>query len=696
MSGAFRYSRWDGSQQGFDLDADSLLSQMTDDLLYHGDIEAALRRMLQQGFTDRDGRQIEGLRDLLERLRQQRREEQERYDLGGVYDDIARELDEVVEAERAEIDRLQQEARSSGDERRRQVTDEVGAERRMQLELMPRDLPGRVQALSDYEFTSSEARERFEQLLERLRRELTQSYLDRMAGAMASAGPEEREHLRSALDALNRMIEQRAAGEELDPSFEDFISRYGDIFPGNAQNLDELLEQLAARMAAASAMLASMTAEQRAQLQSLMDQLLGDMDLAWQMNRLGDNLRMAMPGAGWDRRYQMSGTDPLGLGEATDLFERLGDLDQLEQMLRGAPSPGALAEVDIERAAQLLGPDAAASLEQLAELARRLEKAGLIEQREGRLELTPRGIRRIGRNALSELFARLSRDRIGRHEIVRTGLGAERAEETKHYEYGDPFDLHIERTIRNAIVRRSAEGGAAGGASGAEVAALPVRLQPEDFEVERTEDLTRTATVLMIDLSLSMPMRDNFLAAKKVAMALQSLISTQFPRDYLGLVGFSEVAREIEAHELPEVSWDFVYGTNMQHAFLLARRMLARQSGTKQIIMITDGEPTAHLLDGGVPFFNYPPVRATVDATLTEVARCTKAGIRINTFMIGDTVHLRDFVEQMTRLNRGRAFFTTPETLGDYVLVDFIDQKRAQAGGGRSSSYRGRSGRRGA
>jgi uncharacterized protein with von Willebrand factor type A (vWA) domain len=703
VSGAFRYSRWDGSQQGFDLDADSLLSQMTDDLLYHGDIEAALRRMLQQGFTDRDGREIAGLRELLERLRQARREEQERYDLGGVYDDIARELEEVVAMERAEIDRLEEEAQASGDERRSQVTEEVGAERRMQLELMPRDLPGRVQALSDYDFTSSEARERFEELLERLRRELTQSYLDRMAGAMASAGPEEREHLRAALDALNRMIEQRAAGDELDPSFEDFMSRYGDIFAGNPQNLDELLEQLAARMAAASAMLASMTPEQRAQLQSLMDQLLGDMDLAWQLNRLGDNLRMAMPEAGWDRRYQMSGTDPLGLAQATDLFERLGDLDQLEQMLRGAPSPGALAEVDIERAAQLLGPDAAASLEQLAELARRLEKAGLIEQREGRLELTPRGIRRIGRNALSELFARLSRDRVGRHEIARTGLGAERAEETKQYEYGDPFDLDIERTIRNAIVRRSAEwsdpvaGGAAGSPrpGGADVARLPVRLQPEDFEVERTEDLTRTATVLMIDLSLSMPMRDNFLAAKKVAMALQSLISTQFPRDYLGLVGFSEVAREIEAHELPEVSWDFVYGTNMQHAFLLARRMLARQSGTKQIIMITDGEPTAHLLDGGVPFFNYPPVRATVDATLTEVARCTKAAIRINTFMIGDTVHLREFVEQMTRLNRGRAFFTTPETLGDYVLVDFIDQKRAQSGGGRSS-HRRRTGRRGA
>jgi uncharacterized protein with von Willebrand factor type A (vWA) domain len=279
-------------------------------------------------------------------------------------------------------------------------------------------------------------------------------------------------------------------------------------------------------------------------------------------------------------------------------------------------------------------------------------------------------MRRIGQNALSDLFARLTQDRLGRHQVDPTGIGHERAYETKAYEFGDPFNLNIERTVRNAVQR-------AGGGT-------PVQLAPEDFEVDRTENLTRTSTVLMVDLSLSMPMRDNFLAAKKVAMALHSLISTQYPRDYLGIVGFSEVARELKAEQLPEVSWDFVYGTNMQHAFLLSRRLLGRQTGTKQIIMITDGEPTAHLLPGGEVFFNYPPVRETVEATLTEVARCTREGIRINTFMLDATGYLKDFVEKLTRLNQGRAFFTTPETLGDYVLVDFIEQKRAQRGRGRS------------
>ena len=248
--------------------------------------------------------------------------------------------------------------------------------------------------------------------------------------------------------------------------------------------------------------------------------------------------------------------------------------------------------------------------------------------------------------------------------VDRIGIGHERTFETKPYEWGDPFNLSIERTVRNAVARSGA--------------GTPVRLTPDDFEIDRTETLTSTATVLAVDLSLSMPMRGNFLAAKKVAMALHSLITTQFPRDYLGLVGFGELARELRPEQLPEVSWDYTYGTNMQHALALARRMLARQTGTKQVIMITDGEPTAHILPGGEPFFSYPPAPETIRVTLNEVVRATREGIRINTFMLDASGYLRNFVERLTQLNRGRAFFTTPETLGDYVLVDFLDQKRAR------------------
>ncbi len=663
MPWRYRYSRWDGTQAGEGLDADEVLAELTDDLLYHGDLNAALRRLMQSGFRDRTGEQVAGLRQLLEQLRRRRQAELERWDLGGVYDDIAQALREVMDTERAALDDLARRARESGDRRRADIAEEMAAERRLQLDLVPPDLAGQVQALQQYDFASAEAAQRFEQLVNQLREQLAGSWFNQMAGSLQQATPESLERTRQMFDALNRMLEQRQAGRPLDPSFESFMGRFGDMFPGRPSSLDELLEQLARQLANAQAMLASMSPEQRAQLQALADSLLSDLDLRWQVERLAANLQGAFPDAGWGRQLPFSGSDPLGLGQAAAVMEALSDMDQLENLLRSAHSPGALADVDLERARELLGDQAARSLERLSRLTRLLQEAGLIEQREGRLELTPRGMRRIGHNALADLFARLARDRTGRHPTDRPGVGHERQHDTKPYEWGDPFNLSIGRTVRNAVHRQGP--------------GTPVSLLPEDFEVERTESLTRSSTVLMIDLSLSMPMRDNFLAAKKVAMALHALISTRYPRDYLGLVGFSEVARELTPRQLPEVSWDFVYGTNMQHAFVLARRMLARQAGTKQIIMITDGEPTAHLLPGGDVYFNYPPVPETVQATLAEVARCTREGIRINTFMLDATRYLRDFVEQMTKLNRGRAFFTTPEDLGDYVLVDFLEHKRS-------------------
>jgi uncharacterized protein with von Willebrand factor type A (vWA) domain len=662
----FRYSRWDGTQAGFELDAERVLEQITDDLLYHGDLNAALRRMLQSGFRDNNGDRLQGLREMLEKLRRRRKDELERYDLGGVYDDIAQELRDVVDTERQSLDDMAREARESGDARRQEITDQVVSDRNLQLDLLPPDLSGMVKELQRYEFTSSEAREKFDELMDKLRQQLMQSYFNQMSGAMQNVSPEQMARTKDMLADLNELLAMKERGEDTDAAFQEFMDKYGDMWPGNPQNLDEFLEQLAQQMAAMQSMLNSMTPEQRAQLQGLAEQLLEDMDLRWQMDQLSSHLQQLFPQAGWDRRYNFSGQDPLGFAEAAQLMNDLGDMDQLENLLRSATSPGALAEVDLDKAREFLGDDGARSLERLQELAKMLEDAGLIENREGRYELTPKGMRKIGANALNDLFTKLAKDRMGGHQVERLGIGHERTYETKTYEYGDPFNLNIHQTVRNAV-RRNGGG-------------TPVRLSPDDFEVDQTENLSRSSTVLMLDLSLSMPMRDNFLAAKKVAMALHSLISMQFPRDFLGIVGFSEIARELKPEQLPEVSWDFVYGTNMQHGFLLSRRMLARQAGMKQVIRITDGEPTARPQPGtGRPFFHYPPVQATVDATLAEVVRCTREGIRINTFMLDANSYLKHFVEQLTKLNGGRAFFTTPETLGDYVLVDFIEHKRSMA-----------------
>jgi uncharacterized protein with von Willebrand factor type A (vWA) domain len=666
----FSYSRWDGTQVGFDFGADDVFSEINDELLAHGDLNQALQRLMQRGFTDRNGERVAGMRELLERLRQRRREMLERHDLGGVYEDIASRLRQVVDTERQAIDDFTRAARESGDQRRAEVAEAAATERRMALDLLPPDLAGQVQALQHHEWTSPAAEQQFQELMEQLRSQLLDSYFNRMSGAMANVSPESMQRMKDMFNALNGLLEAREGGQDTEAAFQKFMDEFGDFFPERPETLDELLEQMARQMAAMQSMLNSMSPEQRAQLQALSDALMEDMDLRWQVDRLSANLRGAFPQAGWGRQYDFGGQDPLGFANAASVMNQLGDMDQLENLMTTAGSPGALAEVDLTQAGEMLGPDAARSLEQLASLVKQLRDAGLIDQREGRLELTPKGVRKIGQNALSDLFSRLIKERMGRHPVEALGTGHERTYETKAYEWGDPFNLSIERTVRNALGRRGP--------------GTPVELSPDDFEVERTESLTRTSTVLMIDLSLSMPMRDNFLAAKRTAMALHSLISSQYPRDYLGIVGFGELARELTAQQLPEASWDYTYGTNMQHALMLGRRMLARQGGTRQVIMITDGEPTAHILPGsGEPFFSYPPAPETVQATLSEVARCTRDGIRINTFMLDATGYLRDFVEHMTRLNRGRAFFTTPETLGDYVLVDFLDQKRAQRSGHR-------------
>jgi uncharacterized protein with von Willebrand factor type A (vWA) domain len=663
MATQFRYSRWDGSQTGFEFDADAAFDELTDELLYHGDVNAALRRMMQEGLRDQNGEQLQGLRELLEQLREERQRRLDNSDLGGVYDEIKAALDDIVDEERHAIDSALRDARNSGDERRAQNAQAAADERNMRLDLLPDDLAGKVRELDAYNFESDEAKQRFDQLMDKLREQLMQQMVDQMSGALESMTPADMARMKDMMAALNEMLEKHQRGD--DPGFEQFMEQYGDFFPENPQTVEELLEQMARRMAAMQAMMNSMTPEQRAQLQQLSDQLMQDMDLQWQMQQLSGNLQQMFPQMNWSQSYDFDGQDPMGFSQAMQAMQDMGDLDQLENLLRNAANPGALAEADMDRVRDLMGDDAARSLERLAELTKMLEEAGLIEQKEGRLELTPKGLRKIGSNALRDLFSKLARDKIGQHESSNLGQGHERTYDTNAYEYGDPFQLDLNRTIRNAL-RRTGGG-------------TPIQLDPDDFEIERTEHLTRSSTVLMLDLSLSMPMRDNFLPAKKVAMALHSLITSQFPRDYLGIVGFSETARVLTAAQLPEVSWDFVYGTNMHHGFTLARKLLARESGTKQIIMITDGEPTAHIMDNGMPFFNYPPVRETVEATLREVVRCTKEQIRINTFGLGADGSLRAFIEQLTQINRGRAFFTTPEHLGDYVLVDFMEGKRALA-----------------
>ena len=558
----FTYSKWDGTQQISELDANALMEALGDELIEHGDPNSALRRLMQRGL-DFEGGRLEGLRDILQKLRQKRQDTIEQNSLGGIYDEINEALEQVISTERESLEAIQNRFRD--DKRKQEINDEALKARRDELDLLEHEnLASRVKGLSDYDFTSTAAAQKFEELVNDLREQLMQQAIDQMAGEMKNMTSEDMSRMKDMLAALNEMLNQKQEGEE--PDFEKFMHEYGDFFPENPKSLEELLEVMAQRMATMEQILNSMSPEQRAQLEELSEQLLEDMDLRWQMDQLSENLREAFPKMGWEQAVEFKGDNSLNLPEAIQTFEDLADLDRLEQMLRNVSNPGALSEVDNDKVRELLGEESAESLERLSQMSKMLEESGLVESKEGQLSLTPKAIRKLGQNALADLYRRISKDRAGRHNAETIGAGHERDYATKSYEFGDPFNLNIERTVRNGLVRNGS--------------GTPVDLKPEDFEIERTEATVQASTVLMLDLSLSMPMRDNFLPAKKVAMALNSLISGQFPRDFLGVVTFSEIAREIRPEKLPEVSWDYVYGTNMQHGLLLARRMLAKQSGT--------------------------------------------------------------------------------------------------------------------
>src|SRR6202167_2806340 len=391
MSARYDYSEWDGTQEFTDLDVDDLLAGLTDDLLAGGDLDDALRRLLRSGMRTADGEQIAGLRDLLEQLRRRRAELLAEGDPDGRMAEISERLDEIEADERAAIDELVEDASSSGDERRAEVTNDVATERRMALDLQPGDPAGRIQSLQNYDFVSSEARQQFEDLVEELRREMADTFFEGASDALSSMSPEQMARMRDAYDALNQMLEQRERGDELDPSFEQFMEQFGDMFPGNPSTLDELLEQLAERMAAAQAVWNSLSAEQQAQLRGLMEAVLEDMDLRWQVDRLARNLQRAVPDAGWQRSYQFEGEGPMSLSRATDLASQLGQLDSMEDVLQSASSPAALSEIDLDQVRNHMGEDAARALDRLAKLTKSLGEEGELSQQGARDGRTPPG-----------------------------------------------------------------------------------------------------------------------------------------------------------------------------------------------------------------------------------------------------------------------------------------------------------------
>ncbi|HET9757527.1 MAG TPA: hypothetical protein VFP66_13560 [Candidatus Limnocylindrales bacterium] len=665
-----RYSRWDGTQRLPDLEADEILKALSDDVMAEGDVAEALRRLMDRGWRSGDPTRpdLPGLQDLMERLARRREELRERYDLGDVLGDIRRELEEIVADERTGVERrLERAAEDAPDADTARVAQDLAARRLDRLDGLPADLGERIRDLREYDFLEQDARQRFDELVERLSKQVLDQFAQGMSDAIRSMTPEDLSANREMVRDLNDLIRQRIGGQ--DPDVRDFLAKHGRFFPG-AQSFDDIIDQLAQRMAAMQSLMRSLSPEQRAELESMMEALLRDDRLVIDLAQLASNLDLLLPG-GLGDRVRFSGDESLSLDGALSQIARMQAMERLEDSLMDVEAPGDLASIDRDEVRELMGDDAARDLDALDDLARRLEEAGYLTRDGERLELTPRGTRKIGQQVLDDLFARLQRDAFGGHRIDRQGRGGEREETTKPYEFGDPFHLDLRGTLSNAMVRdeNAPAARAARGERG-------VRLTPDDFEVYRTEQLTRTATVLLVDMSRSMLLRGCFLAAKKVAVALDTLIRTQYPRDHLSVIGFAYYAREIRPGALAELTWHgYEYGTNLQHGLMLARRILARQAASnREIVVITDGEPTAHF-EGGQVEFSYPPTRRTISETLREVQRCTKEGITINTFMLERSRALAEFVAHMTKLNRGRAFYATPERLGEYVLVDFVGRR---------------------
>ncbi|MGZ8583064.1 MAG: vWA domain-containing protein [Actinomycetota bacterium] len=644
----FRYSRWDGTQDPFgpDVPAVDVLEELTDEILMGEGADHALQRLLRRGMQGR----FTGMDALRTRLRQQREREEQLLDLSGPLEDIRERLEEILERERTELS-----FRDDDDARLREGF----------LDALPPDAPGQLGELREYRFADPTAQRLFDELQEHIREQVMGSYFRQMAEGMRSMSPEDIARFKDMLAELNGLIEMRERGEDTQPAFEDFMSRHGGFFPDDPRSLDQLLEGMARRMAAMSALMASLSPEQREELARLAEQVMRDMDLAFEVDRLNANLQDAFPGMGWGRGegYGQGFGDGEGMpmSAAVDAMERLHDYEELDRAMEGEYAGASLDDVDEDAVRRRLGDTAAQDLHRLKQIERMLEEAGLVQRRQGRLEVTPRGARKLGERALTQIFEELQRDREGTHEARDAGGLAEPTGATRPWNFGDHGQLAVQRTVFNAVTRSTP--------------GEPVRLIPDDFEVVEAEHRTETATALLLDLSFSMPLRGHFIHAKKMALALHALIEGRYPHDTLYLIGFSEYARRMQPEDLTAPGFERVYGTNMQHAFMLANRLLSQHPrATRQVIMVTDGEPTAHL-EGDQAFFSWPPVPETIELTLAEAMRLAKSGVRLNIFMLEESEGLARFMERLARMTKGRVFLMDDDRVGEFVLRDYVARR---------------------
>jgi len=666
----YRYAKWDGTQRIFEFDASTLMDSLSEDFLKRGDIASALRDMLRNGVNPSEKEGISGLKDLLEKVKNRRRQELQKNNLDSIIDDLAQKLDHIIETERSTIQERSEDSYHDDSKLRNLTSEEISSLKDMQdnrlrqnsefLDNLPGSPSGRVQMLMEYEFIDAQARQEFQDLVAQLKSQMANNLSSQMKNQMNGMGPEQINEMKDMLRSLIEMLRDKSQG--IEPRFEEFMDKFGDMFaPDYPNTFEELLEMLFRQFGQMQAMLDSMSPDARRELEDSLNAVI-DPEMQDMMAQIASLMGQIAPASDLSRQYPFLGDDTLSMTQAMDLMEQLQDLDKLEHALLEASRSGDLSDVDVDELEALLGEDARASFQEMERMIQMLKDAGYLDGDE-KLQLTARGMRKIGQKALKEVFVNLKKDRLGGHETDIRGSGGEILGDTKPYEFGDPLQIDMQATLKNGILRSGTD--------------IPVRISPDDFEIYREEHSTRASTVVLLDQSRSMGLYNNFQAAKKVTLALMELIKMQYPRDSMDIVGFSLYAQEISEKELPTSSWNmWDSGTNLHHGLMLARKLLSKHRGsTRQILLITDGEPTAHL-ENGQAYFNYPPSYRTELETLKQVRECTKEGIIINTFMLENNYQLVNFIDNLTRINRGRAFYSSSDSLGQYVLVDYISSRR--------------------
>jgi uncharacterized protein with von Willebrand factor type A (vWA) domain len=643
-----RYGQWRGGPDPLaaPYDIRQALDELGDDVLSGSSPRNALNRLLRRGTRDRQG--LDALRRL---ARDRARELRQSGRLDGTLERVRELLDQALAAERRALF---------------PDPDDSARMAEAELDALPDDTARAVRQLADYQWRSPEARAAYQQIEQLLRDEVLDAQFAGMRNALQHATPEALARIREMMTALNDMLDAHARGEHTQEQFDEFMSKYGDFFPENPANLDELIDTLARRAAAAQRLMDSLTPEQRAELSALMAQAMDQAGLDEQMSRLQQGLRSARPQLRWGGRERMDGDEPMGYADGTGALAELADLEQLDDLLSQDYPGASLDDIDEELVAQALGQRAVDDLEHLRRIERELRDQGYLRRSSDGMTLTPRALRRLGQTALRRVFDVLEARGRGGHDVRDAGAAGEVTGASREWRFGDEQPLDVVHTVRNAVLRSAASG-------------EPLHLAGEDFEVVETERRSSAAIALLVDMSYSMELRGTWGEAKTTALALHALVTSKYPQDAIEIIGFSDYARVLSTGALVSHDWDRVQGTNLQHGLMLARRHLDKHRTAEPVILvITDGEPTAHLAADGFADFAWPPTRETIAATLAEVERCTRRGATINVFMLDDDPRLVTFMQEVGRRNGGRVFLPKPGALGEFVVADYLRARRGR------------------